>query len=138
MDVSQSTESAGRLFIFFFIKINCVAEAAYLSVPPADTCPPPTAVCAHVCVCVCVSMPSNNGSVVRHRRGHTNESERNTDRKKKKKISMFPREQTASSVPKYKEGNLVFLFFCKSNARIKLILKHCMSVMQLQRIVHYY
>lgn len=41
----------------FFIKINCVAGAAYLSMPPADTCPPPTAVvcvCAHPCVCVYV------------------------------------------------------------------------------------
>ena len=36
----------------FFIKINCVAEADYLSLPPADTCPPPTAV-VFVCVCVC-------------------------------------------------------------------------------------
>lgn len=33
----------------FFIKINCVAGAAYLSMPPADTCPPPTAA---VCVCL--------------------------------------------------------------------------------------
>lgn len=34
----------------FFIKINCVAGAAYLSMPPADTCLPPTAV-VRVCVC---------------------------------------------------------------------------------------
>ena len=49
----------------FFIKINCVAGAAYLSMPPADTCPPPTAMmcvcacvwlctCSSFCVCVCV------------------------------------------------------------------------------------
>lgn len=82
----------------FFIKINCVAEAAYLSVPPADTCPPPTAVharaclCVHlhprvdatvyyVCVYVCVPMLSNNGSVIRHCQRHMNESEGNTDPK---------------------------------------------------------
>lgn len=74
----------------FFIKINCVAEAAYLSMPPADTCPPPTAVvrvfvtvctCTSVYVCVCVPMLSNNGSVIRHCQRHMNESEGNTDPK---------------------------------------------------------
>ena len=76
----------------FFIKINCVAGAAYLSMPPADTCPPPTAVvrvcvrdCVHVriCVylCVCVPMLSNNGSVIRHCPRHMSESEGNTDPK---------------------------------------------------------
>ena len=92
----------------FFIKINCVAGAAYLSMPPADTCPPPTAVvcvCACVCDCVCVSVwlyvhlrvfaavcvwacvrmcvpvLSNNGSVIRQSLQHMNESEGDSDQK---------------------------------------------------------
>lgn len=54
MDVCQR---AGLEADSFFIKINSAAGAAYLSMPPADTCPPPEAVlpvCARLCVCVCV------------------------------------------------------------------------------------
>lgn len=65
----------------FFIKINCVAGAAYLSMPPADTSVP---LLQQQCECVsvwCVSMLSNNGSVIRHCRRHMNESEGNSDQK---------------------------------------------------------
>lgn len=65
----------------FFIKINCVAGAACLSMPPADTSVP---LLQQQCVCVsvwCVSMLSNNGSVIRHCQRHMNESEGNSDQK---------------------------------------------------------
>lgn len=82
----------------FFIKINCVAGAAYLSMPPADTCPPPTTalcvcVCVHLCegvivcapvyllMCVCIPMLSNNGSFTRHCLQHVNKSEGNSNQK---------------------------------------------------------
>ncbi len=86
----------------FFIKINCVAGAAYLSMPPADTCPPPTAVvrvcvCAHPCVCVCVCVCSNAIKQWECYQTLPKAYER-IRREYRPKISMFPREQRVSTV----------------------------------------
>lgn len=146
MDVCQR---AGLEADSFFIKINSAAGAAYLSMPPADTCPPPEAVlpvcarlcvcvcvfvtvlscasvcdCPFVCVCVCVCLPmlSNNGSVIRHCRRRMNESEGNMDQKS----ACSPGEQRDSSVSRdMREESPSLDLFSRINATFIAVVVIC-------------
>lgn len=95
----------------FFIKINCVAGAAYLSMPPADTCPPPTAVvcvcdCVHiripvcmlVCVCICALCVCSNAIKQWECYQTLPKAYERIRGEYRPKISMFPREQRLSTV----------------------------------------
>lgn len=110
-----SAKVAGLEADSFFIKINCVAGAAYLSMPPADTCPtPPVLVCvcdcasAHPCMygCVCVPIAIKQWEFYQTL-PKAYEWSRGEYRPK---ISVFPREQRV--LTESQEGNNLVLLTC--------------------------
>lgn len=123
----------------FFIKINCVAGAAYLSMPPADTCPPPTALLrAYVCVCsslcarvhlLCVYSCVCSNAIKQWQCYQTLPKAYERIRGEyRPKISMFPREQRVSTVSQNirKESCSLDLFSpMKCHSFIAVVVKPC-------------